>query len=187
MIHPTAEVSALAHLGDNVKIWHHSQVREHASIGENSILGKNVYVDQGVIIGKNCKIQNNCSLYHGLTAEEGVFIGPHVVTTNDMYPRATNLDGTLKQDVDWQEEKILIREGASIGARVVILPNITIGKFALVGAGAVVTKDVPDYGLVVGNPARAIGYVCKCGRKLSEKQSAGEFCSSCASRIWSRY
>ncbi|MDO8656018.1 MAG: acyltransferase [Nanoarchaeota archaeon] len=179
MIHPTAEVSDVANIGNNVKIWHQAQVREHAIIGENSILGKNVYVDKGVIIGKNCKIQNNCSLYHGLTMENGVFIGPHVVTTNDRYPRAINHDGTLKQDNDWQEGKILIKEGSSIGARAVILPGITIGRFAMIGAGSVVTKDVPDYGLVVGNPAHMIGYVCKCGRKLEEGRKAGESCAVC--------
>ena len=179
MIHPTADISPLAKIGLNVKIWHHAQVREEAIVGENSILAKNVYVDKGVILGSNCKVQNNCSLYHGLIVENGVFIGPHTTTANDLFPRAIKSDGTLKQDSDWQEGKILIKEGASIGARVVILPNIIIGGFAMVGAGSIVTRDVPDFGLVYGNPARLMGWVCRCGRKLEEGKKAGEECSNC--------
>ena len=175
-IHSTADVSPEAKIGNNVKIWHQAQVREGAVIGDNCILAKNVYVDKGVIIGANCKIQNNSSLYHGVTLERGVFIGPHCVTTNDRQPRAINSDGTLKKDRDWEEGKIVIKEGASLGARVVVLPGVTIGRFALIGAGSVVTKEVPDFGLVYGSPARLVGYVCVCGKKLEEGQKAGEKC-----------
>src|SRR3989344_63498 len=180
MIHSTAEVSAKAVIGVNVHIWHHAQVRENAIIGDNCILAKNVYVDQNVVMGANCKIQNNCSLYHGSMLENGVFIGPHCVLTNDKYPRAINPDGSLKGNNDWEEGKILIKEGASLGARVVVVPGITIGKFAMVGAGSVVTKDVPDFGLVYGNPARLNGFVCKCGMKLEERKKVGEKCEECS-------
>jgi len=179
-VHPTAEVSPQAKIGSNVKVWHHSQIRENALIGDNCILGKNVYVDKNVIIGKNCKIQNNSSIYHGVTLEEGVFIGPHCVLTNDKHPRAIGCDGKLKTDSDWTEGKILAKEGASLGARVVVLPDVTIGRFALVGAGSVVTKDVPDFGLVYGNPARKNGYVCYCGKKLEEGKRAGDNCPRCS-------
>ncbi len=166
MIHPTADISNYASIGSNTKIWHQSQVREGAVIGDNCILAKNVYIDKDVKIGKNCKIQNNCSIYHGITIENGVFIGPHCVLTNDKFPRAINSDGSLKSDADWEESKILIREGASLGARVVVLPGITIGGYAMVGAGSVVTKDIPDFGLAYGNPAVVHGKVDKEGKKV---------------------
>ncbi len=179
MIHPSADVSPLAILGNNVSIWHQAQIREGAVLGDNCIIGKNVYVDKNVVLGANCKVQNNCSLYHGLRTEDGVFIGPHTVTANDLHPRAINPDGTLKKDSDWEEGKILIKEGASIGARVVILPKVTIGTFAMVGAGSVVTKDVPDFGLVYGSPAKLMGWVCPCGKKLEEEKEPGEECAAC--------
>lgn len=182
MIHPTADVSPNAKIGSGVKIWHQSQIREEAEIGENCIISKNVYIDKGVKIGKNSKIQNNCSLYHGSVLENGVFIGPHCVLTNDKNPRAINADGSLKTDADWEEGKILIKEGASLGARVVVLPNVTIGRFSMIGAGSVVTKDVPDFGLVYGNPARLAGFVCKCGRKLPEEKRSGEWCEKCVEK-----
>lgn len=177
-IHPTAEVSPKAQIGEGTSIWHHCQVREDVRIGRECILGKNVYVDFDVSIGDRVKIQNNCSVYHGATVEDGVFLGPHVVITNDLYPRAINPDGTLKGNDDWEVGLVRICYGASIGARSVILPGVTIGRFAMVGAGAVVTRDVPPQGLVVGAPARLIGYVCVCGRRLTPK--AGELvCGHC--------
>jgi acetyltransferase-like isoleucine patch superfamily enzyme len=167
-IHPTADVSSLARIGEGTRIWHQAQVRERAQIGESCIIGKGVYIDSDVVIGNRVKIQNGASVYHGATVEDGVFIGPHACLTNDKLPRAITPTGTLKQDGDWIVGKILIQYGASIGAGAIILPGITVGRFALVGAGAVVTKDVVAHALVVGNPARLMGYVCLCGHRLVE-------------------
>lgn len=168
--HSSAEVSDKAQIGLDTKIWHLCQIRENTKIGNNCIFGKNVYVDFDVVIGDKVKVQNNSSLFHGAVIEDGVFIGPHVVLTNDKNPRAINADGSIKSDDDWEVGKILIKKGASIGARSVILPNVTIGEFAMIGAGSVVTKDVPDFGLVYGNPARLHGYVDEKGNKRDEKQ-----------------
>ncbi len=162
-IQETSIVSDKAKIGAGTKIWHHAQIREDATIGENCIIGKNVYIDFGVKIGSNVKIQNNASVYHGVTLEDGVFVGPHVCFTNDKLPRAINEDGSLKKESDWKVEQSLVKKGASIGAGAVILPGITIGEFAMVGAGAVVTKDVPDYSLAFGNPALVVGTVTKKG------------------------
>lgn len=182
MIHETAEVSKEAKIGTNTKIWHYCQIRENAEIGENCILAKGVYIDFGVKIGNNCKIQNRASIYHGTVVEDGVFVGPHVVITNDKNPRAINFDGSLKSNKDWEEKGARIKKGASIGAGSIILPGITIGKFALVGAGSIVTKDVPDFALVYGNPAELKGYVCYCGFKLEEKKGIF-YCTKCKKEI----
>ncbi len=167
--HPTAEVSDKAKIGENTKIWHYVQVREGAQIGENCILGKGVYIDFDVKIGNNVKIQNGVDIYHGVTIEDGVFIGPHVCFTNDKNPRAIDERGKLKGTDDWMMGKTLIKKGASIGAATVILPNVTIGEYAMIGAGSVVTKDVPDYGLVFGNPAILRGKVDKKGNIIEKK------------------
>jgi len=165
--HITAEVSEQAMIGDKTKIWHHAQVREGAIVGSECIIGKNVYIDTGVHIGNRCKIQNNVSIFHGTTIEDGVFIGPHVCFTNDRFPRAINEDGTLKLRNDWSIIKITIKKGASIGANTTILPGITIGEYALIGAGSVVTKDVPSFALVYGNPAKIHGKVNKKGNVVT--------------------
>ncbi len=165
-IHPTADVSDKAHIGPGTSIWHQCQVREDAHIGQNCILGKGVYVDFGVRIGDNVKVQNYVSIYHGVEIEDGVFVGPHVCFTNDNLPRAVNPDGSLKAADDWVLGRIVIKRGAALGANSTILPKIVVGEWAMVGAGAVVTKDVPAHGLVVGNPARLIGFVCACGERL---------------------
>ena len=120
-------------------------------------------------IGDNVKIQNSALIYHGATLEDGVFIGPQVCLTNDRRPRAITSDGRLKGNDDWEVGPILIKYGASIGAGSLILPNVTVGRFALVGTGAVVTRDVPDHALVVGVPARVVGYVCHCGRTMEQQ------------------
>ena len=178
-IHATADVSAQAAVGSGTRIWHQAQVRERACIGANCIVGKGAYVDSGVTIGDNAKIQNGVYVYHGATIEDGVFLGPGVILTNDKFPRAVNPDGTLKTDADWEVSPILIRRGASIGAGAVVLPGVTVGEFALVGAGAVVTRDVPAHGLVYGNPARPHGYVCRCGRLLDELENHQWKCEVC--------
>jgi acetyltransferase-like isoleucine patch superfamily enzyme len=180
-IHPTADVSPKATIGDGTAIWHLAHVREGARLGEQCIIGKNVYIDFDVPIGNRVKIQNNCSVYHGATVEDGVFLGPHVVITNDLYPRAINPDGTLKGADDWEVGPVRICYGASVGARTVILPGVTIGRFALIGAGSVVTRDVPPHGLAVGSPARWVGYVCACGHKLTAG-SPGWQCAHCGRR-----
>ena len=155
-IHSTAFVSPKAKLGAGTSVWNNAQIREGVEIGENCILGKDVYVDFDVKVGSNVKIQNGSFLYHGLTVEDGVFIGPRVVFTNDVYPRAITPDGKLKGADDWEVGPILIKYGASIGTGAIIIPNVTIGRFALVAAGAVVTKDVPAHTVVGGVPARPI-------------------------------
>lgn len=172
-IHETAQVSSGAQIGRGTSIWNQAQVRENTVIGESCIISKDVYIDAGVRIGSSVKIQNGVSVYHGVTIEDGVFVGPHVCFTNDKYPRAVNPDGTPKGADDWQVSATLIQYGAALGARSVILPGITIGKWAMTAAGAVVTRDVPAYGLVVGHPARLKGFVCPCGIRL-ERAEAGE-------------
>lgn len=166
MIHPSAEVSERAVLGEGTKIWHQSQVREGAVLGKGCIVSKACYIDFGVSIGDYVKVQNGVSIYHGVTLEDGVFCGPHCVFTNDLFPRSINPDGTPKSADDWILSKTLIRHGASIGANATIRCGVTVGRWAMVGAGAAVTRDVPDYGLVFGVPARLHGFVCSCGARL---------------------
>jgi acetyltransferase-like isoleucine patch superfamily enzyme len=187
-IHPTAEVSEEAEIGEGTSIWHQAQVRRRARLGCNCIVGKGVYIDAGVVLGDNVKVQNHVSIYQGVTLEDGVFCGPHCVFTNDKFPRAVNADGSLKAADDWDLVTTLVKRGASIGANAVIVCGVTIGEWAMVGAGAVVSRDVPDHGLVWGNPARLRGFVCSCGVRLeeadtSERQREGEAillrCSRC--------
>ncbi len=180
--HATAEVSDKATIGEGASIWHQAQVREGAVVGAGSIIGKGVYVGADVSVGANCKVQNYSCLYEGVTLEDGVFIGPAVVFTNDRYPRAINPDGTLKSADDWHVGRSLVRHGAAVGARAVILPAITIGRWALVAAGSVVTKDVPDHALVAGNPAKTMGWVCVCAQRLDESLT----CPRCA-RAYARF
>ena len=170
-VHATAEVSENASIGDGTKIWNQAQVRNDAVIGDNCIISKNVYIDEHVSIGNGVKIQNNVNVYHGVTIEDDVFLGPSMTFTNDMYPRAFNSD--------WKITETRVRKGASIGANATIRCGITVGEYAMVGAGSVVTKDVPAYALVVGNPAKRIGWVCKCGTKLNENG----MCPTCGEEI----
>ncbi len=167
-IHSTAEVSPAADLGPGVSVWNQAQVREGAKVGAETIIGKNCYVDSGVTIGARCKIQNNVSIFHGVTVADGVFLGPHVCFTNDRLPRAINPDGSLKGSDDWVVSETVVETGASVGANSVILPGIRLGRFCLVAAGSVVTKSVPANCLVMGNPARKVGWVCDCGSRLPD-------------------
>ena len=157
--HPTAVVESGA-IGDGTQIWHFAHIREGAVLGTGCNVGKGVYVDTGVRIGNNVKVQNFVSIYRGVVIADDVFVGPSVTFTNDLYPRA----------FIWDDDKIVptfVENGASIGANSTILCGITIGAYAMVGAGSTVTKDVSPFGLVYGNPARLHGVVCYCGRKLS--------------------
>lgn len=167
-IHPTAEVDKRAVVGDGTKIWNQAQVREGARLGKGCIVSKNVYIDENVRIGSRVKIQNNVNVYHGVTIEDDVFLGPSMTFTNDMYPRAFSSD--------WKVSDTLVKKGASIGANASIRCGITIGEYATVGTGSTVVKDVPAHALVVGNPARQIGWVCECGYKLDEHGK----CVNCA-------
>jgi UDP-2-acetamido-3-amino-2,3-dideoxy-glucuronate N-acetyltransferase len=169
---PSADVSERATLGAGTKIWHLAQVREDASLGENCIVGRGAYVGTGVQIGKNTKIQNYALVYEPARLGEGVFIGPAVVLTNDTYPRSISPDGTLKSAHDWVPVGVTVLDGASIGARAVCVAPVTIGRWATVAAGAVVTKDVPPFALVAGVPARRIGWVGKAGHPL---RAEGDF------------
>ena len=157
-IHPSADVSPNATIGAGTSIWHWVQVREGARIGRECNIGKDVYIDTEVVVGDRCKIQNFAALYRGLTVGNRVFIGPHACFTNDLYPRAVS--------PDWQVVPTKVEDGASIGANATILCGITIGRSAMVAAGAVVTKNVPAQALVAGVPARIVGWVCECGRPL---------------------
>ncbi len=182
-IHSTAVVSDEAIIGEGSAIWQHTQVREGARIGKRCVIGKCVYVGADLVIGDHCKIENHASLHEGAELADGVFIGPHVVLTNDKLPRAINPDGTLKSSDDWIMGHIRVGYGASIGASSVVLPDVTIGRFAMVGAGSVVTKDVPAHGLVVGNPARLVGYVCSVGHRLSPQEGENWRCLLCGEEV----
>ena len=186
-IHPTADVSANAEIGPGTSIWHHAQIREGAHLGSDCVISKGVYVDAGVIIGNHVKVQNYVSVYHGVTIEDGVFCGPHCVFTNDKNPRAINPDGSLKSADDWVMSKTLVKQGASIGANATIVCGVTIGRWAMIGSGSVVSRDVPDYGLVWGNPARLHGFVCPCGIRLHKIGIEGEHiraeCPACGRQI----
>jgi UDP-2-acetamido-3-amino-2,3-dideoxy-glucuronate N-acetyltransferase len=166
-VHPSAEVSSDAYVGTGTRIWSQAHVREHAQIGETCNIGKGVYIDAHAHIGSNVKIQNHVSVFEGVTLEDGVFVGPHVCFTNDLLPRAITPEGKLKSADDWEITPTVVKYGASIGAGSVIICGITIGEFALIGAGSVVTRDVPPHALVFGNPARQRGYVCRCARRLA--------------------
>jgi len=166
-------------VGQGTRIWHQAQVREHATIGANCILGKGAYVDAGVHIGSNVKIQNGASVFRGAHVEDDVFVGPGCMVLNDKHPRSTTPAGELKTDDDWAVGPVLIRRGASIGAGAIILPDVKIGAWAMVSAGAVVTYDVPAHGLVIGVPARLTGWVCKCGKRLAREAVSVYRCAAC--------
>jgi acetyltransferase-like isoleucine patch superfamily enzyme len=166
VIHPTAQVSADARVGAGTRIWGLAQIREDAIIGDDCIIGSSVYVDRGVHIGDRVKIQSGALIYHGSTVEDGVFIGPGVILTNDRHPRATTPTGRLASDEDWSVVPVVLAEGCSLGAGVIVVAGCRVGRRAMVGAGTIVTYDVPDHALVVGNPGRRVGWVCACGRRL---------------------
>ena len=171
--HPTAVIDQPCEIGSGTRVWHFSHVMAGARIGENCILGQNVYVDREVRIGSGCKIQNNVSVYKGVLLEDRVFCGPSVTFTNVLNPRAF---------IERKEEfrPTTVGEGATLGANSTIVCGLTIGRFSLVGAGAVVVRDVPPHALVVGVPARQAGWVCRCGTTLPE--GGAPACRSCGNR-----
>lgn len=168
---PSADVDPTAVIGDGSSIWHLAQIRDGVTLGRNCIIGRGAYVGSGVTMGENCKVQNYALVYEPAVIGNGVFIGPAAVLTNDQFPRAVNTDMSLKSGSDWDAVGVTIKDGASIGARAVAIAPVTIGRWALVAAGAVVTNDVPDFALVAGVPAKRIRWVGKAGVPL---ESAGE-------------
>jgi acetyltransferase-like isoleucine patch superfamily enzyme len=165
-IQPTADVDDSAVLGAGTTVWHLAQVRENARLGRDCIVGRGAYVGPGVVIGDNVKLQNYALVYEPSRLEDNVFIGPAAVLTNDLYPRSVDVSGRLKRPADWDALGVVVREGASVGARAVVVAGRSIGRWALVAAGAVVTRDVPDFALVAGTPARRIGWVGHAGVRL---------------------
>lgn len=168
MIAPTADVDERAVVADTAKVWHLAQVREDAVVGENCIIGRGAYIDAGVVLGDNCKVQNNALVYAPAVLEDGVFVGPAAVFTNDSFPRAINPDGSLKSASDWESVGVTARRGAAIGAGSIVLGGVEVGEWSLVAAGSVVTKDVASHALIVGVPARRIGWVGTDGLRMEE-------------------
>lgn len=175
-IHNTADVAANARVAATARVWHYAQVREDATIGENCIVGRGAYIGTGVVVSDNCKIQNYALIYEPAKLARGVFIGPAVVFTNDQFPRAINADGTPKSATDWDPVGVTVHEGASIGAASVCIAPVTIGAWSLIGSGSTVVKDVPDFALVVGNPARRVGWVGRAGHPLRAEEDGHWVC-----------
>jgi UDP-2-acetamido-3-amino-2,3-dideoxy-glucuronate N-acetyltransferase len=188
-VHPTADIERDVSIGPGTTIWNRAQVRRGARIGAECIVGRDAFIDVGVVIGDRVKIQNAAIICHGVTVEDGVFIGPNAIFTNDRFPRSLTASGALAQNHDWVVSPIRLRTGASIGAGAVVVAGHDVGRFATVGAGAVVTRDVPDHSLVAGNPARRLGWVCACGQRLLDRAgrpvrgdaSGAASCGACGS------
>lgn len=170
-VHPTAVVEDGAEIGEATQIWHFAHVRAGARIGSATIIGKSVYVGDGAVIGDGCKVQNFVSVYSGVTLADEVFVGPSAVFTNDLVPRASG---------NWELAQTRVERGASIGANSTILCGLTIGQWAMIGAGSVVTSDVAAHRLVVGNPAHPIGWVCQCGHRVD---GVGSICDACGTLL----
>ena len=173
-VHPTAIVDEGAEIGEGTKIWHFTHIMAGARIGENCILGQNVFVGSGAILGDNIKVQNNVSIYDGTVLEDDVFCGPSMVFTNVFNPRSF-----ISRKKEFR--KTLVRKGATIGANVTVICGNTIGQYAFIGAGAVVTKDVPDHALVYGNPGKVKGWICQCAEEITFR-SGKAVCHACGKK-----
>ncbi len=167
-IQPSADLDDGVTIGDGSSVWHLAQIRGGAVLGRNVIVGRGAYVGAGVSVGDNCKIQNYALVYEPAVLEDGVFVGPAAVLTNDTFPRAVNPDGTLKSAHDWEAVGVTLQQGCSVGARAVCVAPVTVGRWATVAAGSVVVSDVPDFALVAGVPARRIKWVGRSGFPLEQ-------------------
>lgn len=165
-LHPSADVDPRAKIGRGTIVWNWAKIREDAVVGEDCVIAKGVYIDRAVRIGDRVKLENGVSVFEGVTIEDGVFVGPHSCLTNDLYPRAVTEDFRLAGSEDWEIIPTLVRRGASIGANTTVIPGVTIGEYAMIGAGSVVTTDIPAYALAFGNPARVTGKVDQRGRPI---------------------
>jgi UDP-2-acetamido-3-amino-2,3-dideoxy-glucuronate N-acetyltransferase len=175
-IHPSAIVEDPSAVGPGTRIWHRAHVRAGSRIGADCTIGFSVYIDTGVEVGDRCKIQNHANLYRGLTLEDEVFVGPAVTFTNDRYPRATS--------IGWEVVPTVVHRGASIGANATVVCGVEIGRWATVGAAAVVTRDVPPHALVLGTPARLMGWMCRCGHPIAEIGAPlPPACASCGAEV----
>lgn len=178
-VHPSAFLDEGASVGARSKVWHLTHIRAGASVGADCIVGRDVYIGGGVRFGDRCKVQNNAQVFEGTIAEDGVFIGPAAVLTNDRLPRAVTPEGAPKGAEDWEITGVYLETGCSVGAAAVVVPGVRVGTWAMIGAGAVVTRDVPRHALVIGSPARIIGYVCFCGERVGDDDT----CPKCGRRI----
>lgn len=175
-VHPSAWIGENADVGEGTSIWQNCVIMDGAIIGKNCMLGANAFVENGVFLGNGVKVKNNIALYTGVRCEDDVFLGTNCVFTNVKNPRSF-----ISRKSEFKET--IVKKGATVGANTTIICGNTIGRYAFVGAGAVITRDVPDYGLVMGNPSRLRGYVCKCGNRLAQNERE-YICSVCGNVYW---
>jgi UDP-2-acetamido-3-amino-2,3-dideoxy-glucuronate N-acetyltransferase len=179
----SADVAGSAVVGPDSRIWHLAQIGDEAVLGASCVVGRGAYVGPGVRVGDKVKIQNYALVYAPATLESGVFVGPAVVLTNDLHPRSVDVDGEIKSADSWAPVGVVVKEGASLGARAVCVAPVTVGRWAMVGAGAVVIRDVPDFALVVGTPARQIGWVGRAGARLEKDAESVWHCPRTGERF----